>query len=100
MNHGVHHMYFLAQTISMLIELYIFVIIAQVAVSWLVAFKVLDIDNPQARNLVALLKKATDPVIKPVQKYIPPIGGIDLTPIVVIILLQLLNSLVWRVLVF
>jgi YggT family protein len=92
-------MFFLAQTISMLIQLYIFVVIVQVAVSWLVMFKVIDIENPQARNLVALLQKATDPVMKPVQKYIPPIAGIDITPIVVIIGLQLLNSLVWRILI-
>lgn len=92
-------MFFLAQTFSMLIQLYIFVIIVQVAVSWLVMFKVIDIENPQARNLVALLQKFTDPVMKPVQKYIPPIAGIDITPIVVIIGLQLLNSLVWQILI-
>ncbi len=92
-------MFFLAQTISMLIQLYIFIVTVQVAVSWLVMFKVIDIENPQARNLVALLQKATDPVMKPVQKYIPPIAGIDITPIVVIIGLQLLNSLVWRILI-
>ncbi len=91
-------MFFLAQTISMLIQLYIFVIIVQVAVSWLVMFKVIDIENPQARNLVALLQKATDPAMKPVQKYIPPIAGIDITPIIVIIGLQILNSLVWQIL--
>lgn len=91
-------MFFVAQTVTMLVQIYIFLIVAQVAVSWLVVFKVLDIDNPQAQNLVALLKRVTDPVMKPVQKYVPPIAGIDLTPIVVIIGLQLLNSLVWRIL--
>lgn len=92
-------MTFLAQLISMGIHFYIFVIIAHIAVSWLIVFKVLDTDNPQARNLVNLLQKATDPVMKPVQKYIPPIGGIDLTPIVVILGLQILNSLIWQILV-
>lgn len=85
------------QIISFFINAYILVIILHVAVSWLIAFKVLDTSNPQARNLVALLQKLTDPVMKPVQKYVPPIGGIDLTPIVVIIGLQILNSLVWKI---
>lgn len=71
--------------ISQLIDLYILVIVLHIAVSWLVIFKVIDIENPQARNLVNLLQKLTDPVMKPVQKYIPAIGGIDLTPVVVII---------------
>jgi YggT family protein len=89
---------FLAQIIGLAIQAYIFVIILHIAVSWLVVFKVLDIDNPQARNLVALLQKATDPVMKPVQKYIPPIAGIDLTPVIVIIGLQILHNLVWTIL--
>lgn len=92
-------MIFLAQLISMAIQFYIFVIILHIAVSWLVIFKVFDLDNPQARNLTNLLQKATDPVMKPVQKYIPPIGGIDLTPVVVIIGLQILSSVVWKILV-
>lgn len=92
-------MIFLAQFISLCIQIYIFVIILHIAVSWLIIFKVIDIENPQARNLVALLERATDPVMKPVQKYIPPIGGIDLTPVVVIIGLQILNSIVWKILV-
>lgn len=92
-------MIILAQLITFLIHAYIFVIILYIAVSWLVIFKVFDLDNPQARNLVNLLQKATDPVMKPVQKYIPPIGGIDLTPVVVIIGLQILVSLVWQILV-
>lgn len=92
-------MIFLAQLISWCIQLYIFVIILHIAVSWLIIFKVIDIENPQAKNLVALLQRLTDPVMKPVQKYVPPIGGIDISPIVVIIGLQILGSLVWRILV-
>lgn len=92
-------MTFLAELISWCIQLYIFVIILHIAVTWLVVFKVLDLENQQARNLVALLQKVTDPVMKPVQKYIPPIAGIDLTPVVVIIGLQIINSLVWNILV-
>ena len=92
-------MIFLAQLISMCIQAYIFVIILHIAISWLLVFKVIDIENPQARNLVNLLQRATDPVMKPVQKYVPPIGGIDLTPVVVIIGLQILSSIVWQILV-
>ncbi len=90
---------FLATLIGTAINIYIFVIILHVAVSWLIVFKVLNADNPQAQNLISLLKKLTDPVTKPVQKYVPPIGGIDITPIVVIIALQLLNSLLVSLLV-
>jgi len=45
-----------------------------------------------------LIHKATEPVMSRVRKYIPPIGGFDLTPIVVIFGLSLIKMLVWRVL--
>jgi YggT family protein len=86
----------IAEIIGFLINLYIFVIVAHVAVTWLVAFKVLDLNNEQARNLVEMLKRATDPIMKPIQKYVPPLGGIDISPIVAIIGLQILARIVWK----
>ena len=80
--------------LSWMIEIYIFIVIIQVVVSWLIAFNVLDVKNPQAQNLVRLLDRATEPVYKPLRKYIPPIGGIDLTPIVVIIAATFLKYLI------
>lgn len=87
---------FIAEIIGFLINLYIFVIVAHVAVTWLVAFRVLDLNNEQARNLVELLKRATDPIMKPIQKYVPPLGGIDISPIVAIIGLQILARIIFK----
>lgn len=90
-------MYMIAYLLSTAIHLYILVIIAQVAVSWLINFGVINIENKQAQNLVALLKKLTEPVYKPIRKYVPPIGGIDLTPLIVIIVLNIIDHFViWR----
>jgi YggT family protein len=80
--------------ISLIIHIYILIIIVQVAVSWLISFEVINTENESAKNLVNLLKRATEPVYQPIRKYIPPIGGIDLTPLIVIILLQLLEYVV------
>ena len=76
--------------ISFLVQLYILIIIIQVGMSWLIAFELVNEENEAARNLTNLLKKLTDPVYKPVRKYVPPIGGIDLTSLVVIIGIQFL----------
>lgn len=84
--------------IDLAIQLYIAVIVVQVAVSWLIAFDVINAGNEQAQNLIQLLAKATDPVYKPLKKYIPPIGGIDITPLVVIILLSILRNILLSVL--
>ena len=77
--------------INLAITIYIWIILIQVLVSWLITFEVINVKNEKAQNLITLLKKATDPVFKPLQKVIPPIGGIDITPIVIILGLSLLQ---------
>lgn len=74
-------------------NIYIGIILLQVAVSWLINFEVINASNERAQNLVQLLKKATDPVYKPIQKYVPPIGGIDITPLIVIVLLSIIRGI-------
>ena len=86
-------MYFLVDLINLAYHICVGIIIVQVAVSWLIAFDVINASNEQAQNLVELLKKLTDPVYKPIQKYIPPIGGIDITPLIVILALALLRDI-------
>ena len=88
-------MFYLARLITFVIDIYVWIIIAEVVISWLIIFDVINIKSPQAKNLVGLLKKATDPVMSRVRQYVPPIGGIDLTPIIVIVALNLLQKLVW-----
>jgi YggT family protein len=92
-------MYTIVYLINLAFNIYVGIILLQVAVSWLINFEVINASNERAQNLVALLKKATDPVYKPIQKYVPPIGGIDITPLIVIILLSIVKSIVIGVLI-
>ena len=77
-----------------LVEAYIFVIIAAVVVSWLVAFGVLNTYNPFARTVVRALDALTEPVFRQVRRIIPPLGGLDLSPLIILIALQALRMLV------
>jgi YggT family protein len=77
-----------------LVELYIIVIIAAVVVSWLVAFGVLNTYNPFARSVIRTLDALTEPVFRQVRRIIPPIGGLDLSPLIVLVALQALRMLV------
>ncbi len=79
------------------IDIYITIIIIHVILHWLMAFEVINPRNQQAGNLMRLMGRITDPVMKRVQRYVPPIGGIDLTPLVVIILAQLLKQLIYYI---
>ena len=85
--------------INTLADLYIFVFIAAVIVSWLVAFGVLNMTNPLARQLVQILDALTEPVFRRIRRIVPPIGGLDLSPIIAWILIELiriaLNNLIY-----
>jgi YggT family protein len=76
------------------IDLYEFVIILAVVASWLIVFGVLSMRNQMARSLVNFLDALTEPVFRLVRRIIPSIGGIDLSPIIVFIVLEVLRRLV------
>ena len=76
------------------IDLYEFVIVLAVVASWLIVFGVLSMRNQMARSLVNFLDALTDPVFRLVRRLIPSIGGIDLSPIIVFIVLEVIRRLV------
>ena len=82
-----------------LLEIYTFIIIAAVIISWLIAFNVMSPSHPVTQKIMVLLAKLTDPVMRPVQRVIPSIGGIDLSPIIVIFAIMLLQRIIFQLLV-
>ncbi len=77
-----------------LIDVYLFVVILAVVADWLIAFGVLSLHNQLARSLVNMLSALTEPVFRQVRKILPPIGGFDLSPIIVIVALNVIQILV------
>jgi YggT family protein len=74
-----------------LISLYWWIIIIAVVMSWLVAFGVVNTFHPFARGVVRFLDAVTEPVFRQVRRVIPAIGGLDLSPLIVLILLEFLS---------
>ena len=77
-----------------LVGLYIIVIFAAVIVSWLVAFGVLNTYNHFARSLIRALDALTEPVFRRVRRIIPSLGGLDLSPMIVLLVLYFVRMLV------
>jgi YggT family protein len=69
------------------------IIIIQVILSWLVAFNVLNTSSQGLRAFVGALERITDPLYRPIRKVMPDFGGIDFSPIVIIILIQVVKKL-------
>ncbi len=80
----------LIQVFDLLLSLYIWLIIARALISWV---------NPSPYHpLVRFLYKATEPVLAPIRRLLPPIYGLDLSPIIVIFLIYFIKELLFKVL--
>ena len=76
------------------LELYIGVVIAAVIMSWLLAFNVVNYHNNIVRSVVRILDALTEPVFRAVRKILPPLGGLDLSPLVVFFAVWILQRFV------
>lgn len=87
-------MYFLGTILLWCLSIYSFIIILQVLLSWLVVFGVINVNNDKAQALINVLRRATEPLFEKLRKFIPPIGGLDLTPLVVLLAIYFLQRLI------
>lgn len=82
--------------ISTIIDLYMWVLIASAILSWLVAFNVINTRNRFVYAVGDFLYRITEPLLRPIRRILPSFGGIDLSPIVLILLLIFLRNLLWE----
>jgi YggT family protein len=77
-----------------IIDLYIWLLIAAAVLSWLIAFNVVNTRNPIVANVGEFLYRITEPALRPIRNMLPNLGGIDVSPVILIILLLFLKQLV------
>ncbi len=80
--------------IAMVIGLYIWVIIIAAVLSWLIAFNVVNTSNRFVYMVTDFLYRITEPAIAPIRRFLPNLGGIDISPVVLILLLIFLRDVV------
>ena len=78
------------------ISLYIWVLIVNAIISWLVAFNVLNTSNRFVYSVLEISYKLTEPPLSFIRKYIPSIGSIDISPVILILGLMFLRNLVFE----
>lgn len=76
------------------IDLYFYIILATVVLSWLVAFGVVNASNNFVRQIGFALRRLTEPLLGPIRRRLPDLGGIDVSPIVLLLALQVLRYFV------
>ena len=84
----------LLQIVQLLLNLVWWIIIVQAILSWLIAFNVINTSNDMVRTVWTALQRMTDPIYRPIRRILPDFGGLDLSPIVVLLILHILSAII------
>ena len=76
-----------------ILSLYTYVIIAQVILSWLIAFQVINTRNQLVYQIGEMLYRVTEPVYGKIRRVIPTVGGIDLSPLIVLLIIMFVRNI-------
>jgi YggT family protein len=84
----------LLNLIASAITLYVWIIIIGAVLSWLIAFNVINTHNRFVYTVVDTINRLTEPALRPIRNVLPNLGGIDISPIILILLLFFLRNLI------
>jgi YggT family protein len=81
--------------IDTIISIYIWLLIASAVLSWLIAFNVVNARNPIVHKVGEFLFRVTEPLLRPIRNMLPNLGGIDISPVILIIGLLFLRQFIF-----
>jgi YggT family protein len=84
----------LLQFISYLLTIYVYIVIAMAILSWLIAFNVVNTRNPVVHMIAELLYRLTEPALRPIRNMLPNMGGIDVSPIILFLIILFIQSVI------
>ena len=82
--------------IDKIIDIYTWIVIASAIASWLVAFGVVNTRNQVIRWIIDFLYRITEPALRPIRRVLPNLGGVDISPVILLLGLFFLRSLLWE----
>src|SRR3990170_2443868 len=80
--------------IALVIDLFIWVVIASAILSWLIAFNVVNTSNRFVYSVADMLYRVTEPALRPIRSILPNLGGIDISPVILILILMFVVNVV------
>jgi YggT family protein len=84
----------LLEIILMALQLYVYLIVASAILSWLVAFNVVNTRNDVVRSIWNFLDAVTEPALRPIRNILPNLGGVDISPVILILLIIFIQKLI------
>ena len=86
----------LITVIQLALQLYTYLIIASAILSWLVAFNVINTRNDVVRSIWSFLDAVTEPALRPIRRILPNLGGVDISPVLLIFLIIFIQNILDR----
>ena len=86
----------LLKLIDIIIDIYTWILIGSAIMSWLVAFGVVNTRNQLVHTVVDILYRLTELALRPIRRFIPNLGGVDISPIILLLALFFVRSLMWE----
>ena len=83
------------QVVLLILNMAWWIIIVSAILSWLLAFNILDYRNQFVRTITDILYKMTEPLYRPIRRVLPNLGGLDLSPLVVLLIIFFLQQLIY-----
>jgi YggT family protein len=84
----------LLDVILVALQIYIWIVIAAAILSWLIAFNVVNTRNPAVAAVGEFLYRITEPVLRPIRNFMPNLGGIDISPIILFLIILLIERVI------
>jgi YggT family protein len=82
--------------ILIILHIYTYIIIIVAILSWLIAFHVINVYNDLVRSIWNALNAITEPLLRPIRQVLPNFGGIDISPVILLLLIFLLEDIIAR----
>jgi YggT family protein len=81
-------------TLMFALNIYIWILIANAIFSWLYAFNVINTRNQFVNTIGRALYQMTEPVLRPIRRFMPDLGGVDISPIILVLIIYLLQQII------
>ncbi|WP_439272881.1 YggT family protein [Pseudochrobactrum sp. HB0163] len=86
------------RTVDLALDIYTWIIIASAVFSWLYAFNVVNSRNSFVASIGEFLYKVTEPALRPIRRILPDFGGIDISPVILLLIIFFIRQFIWTTL--
>ena len=82
------------QTLSFILNIVWWIFLIMIIMSWLISFNVINTRNQFVNSVWRVLNQITEPILKPIRRIVPSVGGLDLSPLIVFVIIFFLQNLI------